>query len=101
MSSAWHLGQKVVCINDSFSRSIVEWCDALPVAGEVYTIRAIRFGIDPITWVGDVGFLLVEIVNPSNSKGHEPGFLQDRFVPWWDAAANSNVAEELEPQGAT
>jgi hypothetical protein len=101
MSSPWYIGQKVICTNDSFPRSIFEWCDSLPVAGEVYTIRAIRFGIDPTTLIGDTGFLLVEIVNSPNSKGYEPGFFQDRFVLWMDAAVNSDAVEELQPQAAT
>jgi hypothetical protein len=100
MSSPWYIGQKVICTDDSFPRNIVDWCDSVPVAGEVYTIRSIRFGIEPTTWKGDAGFLLVEIVNPPNSKGHEPGFFQDRFVPWLDAAVNSDAIEELEPQAA-
>jgi hypothetical protein len=101
MSIPWNVGQKVICINDAFSRNIVEWCDSVPVAGEVYTIRAIQFGIDPATRVGDTGFLLVEIANPLDSKGREPGFFQDRFVPWLDTVANSEAVEELQLQAAT
>ena len=74
----WSVGQKVICINDLFPLAVADWCTSLPIAGYVYTIRAIQVGLS------GPGFLLEEIVNPKSSLGYEAGFLTFRFVPWLD-----------------
>jgi len=76
----WSVGQKVLCIDDSFPRYIADWCDALPIAGNVYTIRGIQLGDDPITGVYDLGLLLEEISSPRKANGSEAGFFHTRFV---------------------
>lgn len=78
---AWIVGQKILCTDDSFPRCIVGWCNSVPVAGEVYTIRGIQFGHDPTTDHHDVGFLLAEMFNP-RINGNEPGFFHTSFIPW-------------------
>ena len=67
--SQWSIGQRVICIDDSFPRAVVEWCNSVPIAGHVYTIRAMQAGIDPTSMVYDLGFLLAEIVNPQDQAG--------------------------------
>ncbi len=76
----WRLGQKIVCINDTFV-GISE--KILPVKGRVYTIRGI-YDDD----IGSIAFLLHEIVNEKrdNFIGYEgqllePGFFATRFRP--------------------
>ena len=95
----WTVGQKVLCIDDSFPRCIAEWCDTVPVAGEVYTIRGLQLGDDPTTGGNgfcDIGFRLAEIVNPRKANGSEAGFFHTRFMPWLDAeAASCSAAENL------
>lgn len=93
----WSIGQKVLCIDDRFPRQIVEWCNALPIAGHVYTIRALQFGVDPITFMYDLGFLLEEISSPRKANGSESGFFHTRFVPWLEADyGRASAAEQRE-----
>jgi hypothetical protein len=72
-------GDKVNCVDDRFPRAIVDWCDQLPKAGCIYTIRAIQPGSNPITGVRCLGLLLQEIVNPQTPEGRETGFDHNRF----------------------
>ena len=95
----WFVGQKVLCTDDSFPRQISEWCDALPVAGEVYTIRGLQMGGNAITGEYALGLLLEGIGNPRKADGSESGFFHRRFVPLFDAAAES-AAEQCELQTA-
>jgi hypothetical protein len=72
-------GDKVICVDDRFPSAIVDWCDQLPKAGCIYSIRAIQPGSNPITHVRCLGLLLEEIVNPQTLKGRETGFDYNRF----------------------
>ncbi|MBM3861910.1 MAG: hypothetical protein FJ395_19985 [Verrucomicrobia bacterium] len=99
--SHWSVGQKVICIDDRFPPAIIDWCDHLPIAGHVYTIRAIQAGHDSFTGRSNLGFLLVEIVNPKSAWGCEAGFCHYRFVPWLDVASETerqNAGEPLQLQ---
>jgi hypothetical protein len=87
----WFVGQKVTCINDSFPPAIADWCATLPVAGCVYTIRALQIG------QSGLGFLLMDVVNPKSSLGYEAGFLAWRFVSWLE----TNEETEREPATTT
>lgn len=86
----WSIGQKILCVDDLFPGVVWEWCDAVPVAGFVYTIRAMRSAPDHMTGVVTLGFLLIEITNPALSLGAERGFCHRRFVPW--LATESEIA---------
>lgn len=75
----FHVGQKVVCI-ETWVRREGYGDEVGPVAGKVYTIRAL---LDEDVW-GDLGLHLEEIVNPvRNYFGGplEPGFARRRFRP--------------------
>jgi hypothetical protein len=97
----WRIGQKVLCIDDSFPRYIADWCNALPVAGNVYTIRGMQFGLDPITYMYDLGLLLEEISSPRKADGTESGFFHSRFVPWLDKMAESAAAQDELAEGVS
>lgn len=100
-SRVFTVGQKIRCIDDAFPRCIVDWCNSVPVAGEVYTIRGIQLGANPTTGHRDAGFLLAEIFNP-RTNGRESGFFHTRFIPWLDADATSiSATEQRELQGVT
>lgn len=71
-NKAWSIGQTILCIDDSFPRGIHDWCDSVPVAGQVYTIRDAQLGPEPTTGHRDVGFLLAEMFNP-RTNGKETG----------------------------
>ena len=91
------VGQKVMCVNDSFSGGVFDWCISFPIAGHVYTIRAMQIGQDHVSGFSNLGFLLVEIVNPTSSDGKEAGFLQERFVPQFDACSETENNDAVEP----
>ena len=96
-SSTFSVGQKVICINDAFPARIADWCDLFPVAGHVYTIRAMQMGWNRVTGFANLGFLLVEIDNPKSSLGKEAGFLRERFVPWLEMCSETEHNDEVEP----
>jgi hypothetical protein len=74
---------RVVCIDDSFDIRVIRDFVCLPVLGEVYTIREIKF--EPENNVYRV--LLEEIENPPipidmyGGALIEPGFSSKRFIP--------------------
>lgn len=55
--SNFSVGQKVVCVDDSWAR-LFRLLFATPRRGVVYTVRG------KVVWAGDAGLLLVEVVNP-------------------------------------
>ncbi len=75
----WQVGQKILCVDDSFSSDAVEACDSLPVAGRIYTIRTIRSSHTLAAENGGVAALLEEILNSRLRYGKEPGFWLCRF----------------------
>ena len=85
----WSLGQQILCINDTFPRGILDWCDCLPSSGGVYTIRAMQISSDRISGQAALGFLLEEIINPLSSLGKEAGFVAERFTPWLEKCSDS------------
>jgi hypothetical protein len=97
--SSFYIGQKVVCIDDRFSPAVLEWCDHLPIAGCVYTIREMQVAADPsiANGVRNLGFLLDEIVNPSNNRGFEPGFFHTRFIPWLEVCSEVGHTDAVKP----
>ena len=95
--SQWSIGQKVICIDDSFPRAVWKRCNSVPVAGYIYTIRAMEVGTDPTRGVRNLGFLLAEILNPRNDLGFEAGFIHTRFVPWLDVCSEAEHIDAVEP----
>jgi hypothetical protein len=94
---AFHVAQKVICINDAFHPRFADWYDYLPVAGYIYTIRSIQIGRNRITGLSNVGFLLDELLNPTVPRGGEAGFLKERFVPWLETCSETEHNNEVEP----
>jgi hypothetical protein len=80
-------GQKVVCVDDSFSAFVKAIYRQLPAKGSTYTIREVFLGRERIVKGGDsatVGLLLEELVNPPDpfhKGGEELGFSSERFAP--------------------
>jgi len=83
--------QKITCINDSFPPDIRDYFNALPVKGNMYTVRDIVPGT---TWKlkEEPAVYLVELVNMPNAHGIEPGFACRRF------AEPEDVIEEMETE---
>lgn len=89
-------GQRVVCINDTFSDFVRAIYAQLPVKGATYTVREVFLGRERIVKGGEsatVGLLLHELVNPPDpfhAGKEELGFSSERFAP----------LEELPPEEA-
>jgi len=90
-------GDKIICVDDRFPRAIADWCDQLPRAGLIYTIRSIQPGTNPLTDCHCLGLLLEEIVNPRTSSGGETGFDHTRFSHL--SNADSEKATRIETAG--
>jgi hypothetical protein len=84
--TVFHVGQKVVCVNDQAWPRAYGYTPKLPKCGVIYTIRAI---IDCRAWGYDEdGLLLAEIVNPKRihvtrfrPRLSEVKFRMSRFRP--------------------
>ncbi len=101
-------GQRVVCINDTFSDLIRALYKQLPTKGETYTIRDVFLGREKVVKAGDsatVGLLLVELNNPPDpfhAEQQELGFSSERFAPLEELPpeeAYAEAEEELELVG--
>ncbi|BET68624.1 hypothetical protein ASA1KI_35420 [Opitutales bacterium ASA1] len=89
------VGQKVVCVNDSFPPHVVELYEQLPVKGTIYTIRAASLGREKLAVIKDgklvpnggsdasvtVRILLEELHNGPDPfcASQELGFNAERF----------------------
>lgn len=94
-------GQKVVCINDTFSEFIRAIYLQLPKKGDTYTIREVFLGREKIVKGGDsatVGLLLEELHNPPDpfhAGQQELGFSSERFAPLEEVPAEQAEEEEM------
>ena len=92
-------GQKVVCINDSFSQFVQAIYKELPVKNRTYTIREVFVGREKIVKSNDhatVGLLLEELNNPEDpfhAGKQELGFSSERFAPLEELPDNEIEAE--------
>lgn len=99
-------GQKVVCVNDTFTPVILALYKQLPVKGNVYTIREVFLGREKIVRGGDsatVGLLLEELKNPPDpfhQGKQELGFSSERFAPLEELPNEEVEQEEVVGVGA-
>jgi hypothetical protein len=100
-------GQKVVCINDSFSQFVQALYKELPVKNRTYTIREVFLGREKIVKSNDhatVGLLLEELRNPEDpfhAGKQELGFSSERFAPLEEIPETEETSElVLEPAHA-
>jgi hypothetical protein len=85
----FHIGQRVICVDDKFvgengvfDRTFTERCPHLPLKGRIYTVRA--FSVPYAGYPGTPGMLLKEIINPPCPyvEGRfEPSFFPSHFRP--------------------
>ncbi|MBU6302501.1 MAG: hypothetical protein KGS60_13180 [Verrucomicrobia bacterium] len=80
-----NVGDKVVCINDTWDAWVFDTYNALPEKGEIYTIRSIRAGRPQLDGGAAVLTLLLEElendIDYSHVGGDELGFRANRFAP--------------------
>ncbi|MCX6942224.1 MAG: hypothetical protein NTX09_16105 [Verrucomicrobia bacterium] len=99
-------GQKVVCINDTFTATIRALYQQLPVKGNTYRIREVFLGREKIVKGGDsatVGLLLYELRNPADpfhQAKQELGFSSERFAPLAEHPPEKAKVEEEVYDGA-
>jgi hypothetical protein len=99
-------GQKVVCVNDTFTPTIRALYQQLPVKNDTYTIREVFLGREKIVKGGDsatVGLLLEELKNPADpfhQGQQELGFSSERFAPLEELPDEKIEAEEVVHSGA-
>jgi len=88
MNTMFYPGQKVICINDRFHRSIHDWGDQFPVSGHVYTVRNVVNCREALTNLVGPGLLLEELKNPDDRL---------RFSDWrFRALCEESWAERAE-----
>lgn len=80
------VGNKVVCINDTFPPVVTSLYYQLPIKDTVYTVRSVYLGRSRFVSNGsdgaEVGILLEELTNPSDPRvtgSPEMGFNSERF----------------------
>lgn len=95
------VGQRVRCINGSFSYNALDWASRFPVRGAVYTIRGIAPQPGYLDRRMSLAVWLVEIVNPPLTDGVEPSFCVSRFRVMEEVAreVSRNHAEVESGQG--
>lgn len=99
-------GQKVICINDTFSPAIRALYQQLPVKDNIYTVREVFLGREKIVKAGDsatVGLLLEELKNPPDpfhQGEQELGFSSERFAPLNELPDEKVEEEEVVGVGA-
>ena len=99
-------GQKVVCVNDTFTPTIRALYQQLPVKGNTYRIREVFLGREKIVKGGDsatVGLLLYELRNPADpfhQAKQELGFSSERFAPLAEHPPEKAKVEEEVYDGA-
>jgi hypothetical protein len=94
--SQWQVGQKVLCVNGSFSGAVWDWCNEVPVAGEIYTIRALIISTNYYSGVGCLSFYLEEIIN-NMAPSLEHAFCSNRFRPLSETDCKAQYCEDVEP----
>jgi len=94
-----NVGEKVVCINDTWDAWVFDTYDQLPEKGEIYTIRAVRAGRPNLDGGAAVlTLLLEELVNDidySHVGGDELGFRAHRFAPLQSQRAKKAQEERV------
>ena len=94
-------GQRVVCINDTFTQFVRALYKQLPVKDKTYTIREVFLGREKIVKGGEsatVGLLLEELHNPPDpfhAGQQELGFSSERFALLDELPDAEAVEEEV------
>lgn len=99
----------MVCINDEFPAPAKRLFKFLPKKDSVYTVRAVYIGRGNYTRAesgqkdGEIGVLLVELVNPRDPSlraglDGELGFNSERFAPLEHTTEDDELTAEKEDE---
>jgi hypothetical protein len=72
-------GSLVICINDNFPVLVWDYAREIPRKGNVYTVKDVGPGRDPVTRVSGPGLVLFELDNPWPRPDSK---IQVRFSIW-------------------
>lgn len=88
------VGQKVICVDDTFPPIVAKFYVALPVKNKTYVIRAVMIGINLRGESGEVCVYLKDMHNPKSATPPFPerGFNAERFRPL-EELPDESVAE--------
>ncbi len=89
-------GQKVVCVDDKVEPEIRRLYDKWISAGTTYVIREVMLAQNRKGEWGEVGLLLVGIVNPTQTVPpfQERSFNAERFRPLEDRSLTESLEQE-------
>ena len=89
-------GQKVVCVDDAVEPEIRRLFDKWISKGTTYVIREVMLAQNRKGEWGEVGLLLVGVVNPTQSipPFQERSFNSERFRPIEDRTLTESLEEE-------
>lgn len=91
---SFHLGQKIVCVNDAWVHPRVHELPHLPRKGAIYHVRS----VEPSRCPGlDCQFLrLAELINPvMTGRDREPSFAGDHFRPVIERKTDISIFTKL------
>ena len=91
------VGQRVRCVNGSFSYNVLDWARRFPATGDIYTVRAVAQQPHYLDRSAGLALWLEEIVNPPLSNGIEPSFSAWRFRELEEATAEANSNRQHRP----
>lgn len=88
---SFHIGQRVVCINDQMDGGATRWKDATyPVFGQIYTVRGMA------VLPGGLILRLEEIICPTFGRDNEEaGFGADHFRPVIERKTDISVFQRM------
>lgn len=93
------IGDKVICINDSFPLGIEKIYDSLPKKNVIYVVREVSLGVNFKGEAGEVAICLIGLDNPRSTTPPHPerGFNSERFRPLdhLNETEESEIKEEL------
>ena len=90
------VGQKVVCIDDQFDPSLLQFYTALPRKDVVYVIREVKVGVNSKGELGEVCLYLIGLNNPKSATAPFPerGFNSERFRPLEEVQQRNTAHKE-------
>jgi len=95
------VGQKVVCVNDTFPAAVSVLYQALPVKDRVYVIRAVSIGVNWKAEPGEVCVYLIGLHNPRSETPPFPerGFNSERFRPLEEVKTETEQTQVVSATG--